>query len=40
MGYSPRGRKELDTTERLHLLVALISLSGFWSTCNYKSEGK
>ena len=28
MGYSPRGRKESDTTERLHSLTLWIHLEG------------
>ena len=31
MGYSPRGRKESDTTERLHCHFLSLSLLGpFW----------
>ena len=39
MGYSPRGRKELDTTEQLNTVQAVIEdglpwwLSGKDSTC-------
>ena len=34
VGYSPRGRKESDTTERLHFLSALLS-SLFLFSINY-----
>ena len=34
MGYSPWGRKESDTTERLHSLHSLIFLL---SVCQYQS---
>ena len=27
VGYSPRGRKELDTTERLHFVLRMLPLS-------------
>ena len=45
MGYSPRGRKESDTTERLHSLhftsfLSLEDLSVFLSNWQYNSEEK
>ena len=32
VGYSPRGRKESDTTKRLYLLTYLLTLDGLIST--------
>ena len=32
VGYSPRGRKESDTTERLHLLTYLLRSIQIWAS--------
>ena len=40
MGYSPRGRKESDTTERLHSLTHSLQLKYFQISCYNNSSIK
>ena len=37
VGYSPRGRKELDTSERLHLQITKV-LHVIWCVTKYQIE--
>ena len=39
VGYSPLGRKELDTTEQLHSLKCCKSFFGLWIWINIMQQG-